>query len=353
MSNGKLFAMNRNLDLDLLRRVSDTPGISGFEDAIQELVTNELRKTCDEVRSDRLGNVIGFKKATRPVEGRTLKLALAAHCDEIGAMVKCIDGDGYIRFQRVGGLCSQALTSQVVTIHGSEDVKGVIVPDMGAKEVPAPEDLLIDVGMPKEEVEKRIDVGDPITLSQPFLQLNENVVMGRNFDDRIGTFCLLEAMRRVEDTSVDVYAVSTVQEEVGVRGMPVAAYAIEPDMGLALDGSCTRGAHIKHHTYTCDMGKGTGIYIMDNLTIGNRALVRFLFDLCERHGVACQKNVGGGTDASAMQRTKRGALATTVGAPVRYMHTTVQLCHLDDIEATVQLLCLFMEHGHELAEAAK
>lgn len=351
--SGKIAGMNRNLDLDLLRRVCDTPGISGFEDAIQDLVAQQLNRTCDEVRSDRLGNVIGLKKAKRDSGVRTLRLALAAHCDEIGAMVKCIDGDGYIRFQRVGGLYSQALTSQVVTIHGREDVKGVIVPDLAAKEIPAPEDLLIDVGMPKEEVERLIDVGDPITLAQPFSQLNENVVTGRNFDDRIGTFCLLEAMRRVGETAVDVYAVSTVQEEVGVRGMPVAAYEIEPDLGLALDGSCTRGAHIKPHAYTVDMGKGTGIYIMDNLTIGNRALVRFLFDLCEKHGVPYQKNVGGGTDASAMQRTKRGALVTTVGAPVRYMHTTVQLCHLDDIEATVQLLCLFMEHGHELAEAAR
>lgn len=348
-----LAGMSRNLDLDLLQRVVDTPGISGFEDEVQDLIGAELKRTCNEVRSDRLGNVIGLKKATKSVSGKTLKLALAAHCDEIGAMVKYIDGDGFIRFQRVGGLFSQALTSQVVTIHGRTNVKGVIVPDMAAKEIPSPEDLLIDVGMPKEEVEKMVEVGDPITLAQPFLRLNENVVMGRNFDDRIGTFCMLEAMRRVGETSVDVYAVSTVQEEVGVRGMPVAAYAIEPDLGLALDGSCTLGAHIKPHTYTVDMGKGTGIYIIDNLTIGNRKLVKFLYDLCEQNGVLYQKNIGGGTDASAMQRTKAGALATTVGAPVRYMHTTVQLCHLDDIEATVQLLCLFMEHGHEMAEACQ
>jgi endoglucanase len=344
--------MSLHLDIDLLERVVNTPGISGFEEAIQQLVTEELTKTCDEVRSDRLGNVIGLKKASRQVGNRPLRLALAAHCDEIGAMVKCFDGDGFIRFQRVGGLCAQALTSQIVTIHGKKQVKGVIVPDMAAKEVPLPEDLLIDVGMPKEEAEKLVGVGDPITLAQPFVRLNENVVMGRNFDDRIGTFCLLEAMKRVGQTAVDVYAVSTVQEEVGVRGMPVAAYAIEPDLGLALDGSCTKGAHIKPHHYTCEMGKGAGIYIMDGLTIGHPKLLQFLYDICERNGVVYQKNIGGGTDASAMQRTKAGALCTTVGAPVRYMHTTVQLCHLDDIEATIELLRVFMENGHELAEAA-
>lgn len=177
--------------------------------------------------------------------------------------------------------------------------------------------------------------------------------MGRNFDDRIGTYCLLDAMENLGPTAVDVYAVSSVQEEMGVRGMPMAAYAIEPDVGLALDGSVTWGAHIPKHDYICAMGEGTGIYLIDNLTIGDRRLIKFLFDLCEQHGIAYQRNIGGGTDASAIQRTKEGALSTTVGAPVRYMHSTVQLCHEDDIEATVSLLKVFLEHAHKLLPKAR
>jgi len=107
---------------------------------------------------------------------------------------------------------------------------------------------------------------------------------------------------------------------------------------------------MKPHQYTCELGGGTGIYLIDNLTIGNRKLLQFLFELCEKHGVRYQKNVGGGTDASALQRTKAGAICTTVGAPVRYMHTTVQLCALDDIEATVEMLKLFMENANEFLE---
>jgi len=311
-------------------------------------VKAELEDTCDEVKTDRLGNVIGLKLATG--EEEPLRVVLAAHCDEIGMMVKHIDPDGYIRFHRVGGLYTQALTSQVVTIHGREKVKGVIVPDFNAKEMPTTDDLLIDIGMSKQEALLRISVGDPITLAQEMVELNEKVVMGRNFDDRIGTYCMLEAMRRVGPTSVEVYAVSTVQEEVGVRGMPVAAYSIEPHIGIALDGSLVQGAYSKPHQFTCEMGKGAGVYVIDNLTIADKRLLKFLYSLGDKHEIPYQRNIGGGTDASALQRTKGGAIATTIGAPVRYMHSTVQLCHIDDIEATIELLRVFLEHADEMRE---
>lgn len=344
------------MDFDLLARVVNTPGISGCEDAVQEVVAAEMRSACDEVRRDRLGNVIGLRKAGwAPGTGRAPRVALAAHVDEIGAIVKHIDGDGYLRFQRVGGLYSQTLQSQRVIVHGREPLNGVIAPDLNLHEgdkIPSPDDLLIDLGLPRESVEQLVQLGDPITFTQELVQLNDKVVMGRNFDDRIGTYCLLEAMKRVGDAPVDAYFVSTVQEEVGVRGMPVAAFAVEPDLGLANDGSLVRAAHVKPHSVTCEMGKGAGIYLMDNLTIGDRRLVRFLCDLCEREGIPFQRNIGGGTDASALQRTRLGCRTTTVGAPVRYMHSTVQLCHLDDIEATIRLLAAFVEHAHEMAEDA-
>ena len=108
-----------------------------------------------------------------------------------------------------------------------------------------------------------VQVGDIVTFASEFAQLNDKVYIGRNFDDRIGTYCMLDAMEHLGPTSVDVYAVSSVQEEMGVRGMPMAAYAIEPDIGLALDGSVTWGAHIPKHEHICAMGEGTGIYIID------------------------------------------------------------------------------------------
>ena len=342
------------MDAALLERVVNTPGIPGFEDPIQDVVAEILRPHCDEVRRDRMGNVIGLRRAAEPPGGaeRPLRVVLAAHADEIGMMVKHIDGDGFIHFVPVGGLNAQAIVSQHVIVHGRQPVHGVIVPGKGDK-VPAVEDMLIDVALPKDAVCELVQVGDVVTFAQELVQLNDKVYMGRNFDDRIGTYCLLEAMARLGPTVADIYAVSTVQEEKGVRGMPVAAFAIEPHMGLAIDGSPTWGCHVAKHQNICALGEGAGIYIMDGLTIGDRRLVRFLFDLCEKHGIPCQRNIGGGTDASAIQRTRTGALSTTVGAPVRYMHSTVQLAHADDIEATVALLTAFLEHAHELEEAIR
>jgi putative aminopeptidase FrvX len=341
--------MNRRL----LKLVCNTPGIPGFEDPVQEVVEETLRPRCNEVRRDRMGNVIGLKKATKPPKGeRSLRVVLAAHADEIGMMVKHVDGEGFIRFEPVGGLSAQAIVSQRVIIHGREPVNGVIVPTEDEKP-PAMKDMLIDVGLPRDEVCKRVEVGDVITFAQELRQLNKQVYMGRNFDDRLGTYCLLEAMNQLGPTKVDVYAVSTVQEEKGVRGMPVAAFAIEPDVGLAIDGSVTCGAHIPRHQNICAMGEGVGIYLMDGLTIGDRRLIRFLLELCEKHRIPCQRNIGGGTDACAIQRTRTGALATTVGAPTRYMHSTVQLAHADDIDATVRLLVVFLENAQELESVAR
>ena len=341
------------MDVKLLERVCNTPGVSGYEDEAQKIALEVLGAVCDEVRRDRMGNVIGLKKAVRPPVGgkRPLRVVLAAHMDEIGMMVKHVDDKGMIRFQPIGGLVPQAMMSQQVVIHGKQPVRGVIVPDFrpDRKEKVTPlDELLIDTGLPRGALEGRVEVGDVITFDQDVAALNEKVYVGRNFDDRIGVYCLLEAMRRTGPTAVDVYAVSSVQEEVGVRGMSVAAYAIEPDIGLALDGSLTWGGYIPEHQNLCAMGQGTGIYLMDGLTLGDRRLVQFLFDLCARCRIPYQRNIGGGTDASAIQRSKAGALSTTIGAPVRYMHSTVQLCHADDIEATIALLAAFLEHAHEL-----
>lgn len=346
------------MDQQLLERVCNTPGVPGYEDAAQDVVTEVLTASCDEVTRDRMGNVIGLKKATQPPEGGgpAPRVMLAAHVDEIGMMVKHINEKGFLRFQPVGGLNAKVLVSQRVIIHGREPVGGVIVPDTRGDQkdkVPSLEDMLIDTGLSKEDLCERVEVGDIITFAPEVELLNEKIYVGRNFDDRIGTYCLLEAMNRLGPTSVDAYAVSSVQEEVGVRGARVASYAIEPDVGIAIDGSVCWGAYIPEHQNLCTIGEGTGIYIMDRLTIGAPRLVRFLFDLCERTGIRFQKNIGGGTDASAIQKAKAGALATTIGAPVRYMHSTVQMCHADDIEATVELLKTFLEHAHELlAETA-
>ena len=339
------------MDFELLARVSNARGISGFEDDIQEVSREVLSQCCDETSRDRMGNITGVRRAPRDANGdaRVPRVAIAAHADEIGMMVKHITPEGFLKFQPIGGLHRPSIMSQRVEVLGRETVQGVIVPHHGLEEtVPPFEEMYIDLGRPVDEIRELVPIGSPVNLLGEVAWLNNRVVVGRNFDDRIGVYCLLDAMRRLERNLVDVYAVSSVQEEVGVRGIAPAAYAIEPDIGIAIDGSITKGPYLAPHDPTCDLGGGTGVYIMDRLTIGDPRLVRFLLSLGEDHGIRVQRNIGGGTDASVLQRTRMGALSTTVGAPVRYMHSTVQLCHVEDIEATVSLLVCFLEHAHEL-----
>ncbi|HAS82449.1 MAG TPA: endoglucanase [Verrucomicrobia bacterium] len=341
----------------LFEQICNAPGVPGFEDEVQDIAMDIFKGCCDEVHRDAMGSVIGLRKATIAPKGkqqRPFRLMLAAHADEIGLMVKHISSNGMIHFIQVGGINPQVVQSQRMIIHGKKKIRGVVVPRGGTIEKPVKlEDLLIDTGMPKDELEKWVTPGDVVSFEDDVSILNGKMWVGRNFDNRMGSYCLLEAMRTVGDTAVDVYAVSTVQEEVGLRGAGPSAFACEPDVALAIDGSMARGAYVADHENLCEPGEGTGIYLIDNLTIGHPRLVRYLLELCAKHKIPCQRNIGGGTDAKAIQQSRRGVVATTIGAPVRYMHSTVQLCHADDIDATVALLVKFMEHAHTFMGSLK
>jgi endoglucanase len=335
--------------------LSNTPGVSGFEERVQEIVVAELRGVCDEVTTDRIGNVMGLKRAAGVIEGaEPLKVMIAAHVDEIGFAVSHIDGEGFVRFVPIGGFDPRTLVAQRVIIHGERDVKGVIAPqpnwilrDEDKRAVLDMGELVIDAGMSRAEITRLVGIGDVISLAQPFEELNDQVVIGRNLDDRVGVYVMLEALKRIGACQVDIYAVATVQEEVGLRGVPTAAYAVDPDIGIAIDGSLASDVpYAKEHERHCVMGGGTGIYLMDSRTISDRTLVRFLVRLAERHDIRHQMNLGGGTDAAVIQRQRTGARVCTIGAPTRYMHSTAQLCHKDDIEATIRLLVTFLENAH-------
>jgi len=339
------------MDRKLLEQICNSPGVTGHEDPTQDVITKVLKTCCDKVRRDRLSNVIALKKATNPPAGadRPVRVMLAAHSDEVGLMVKHISDKGFIRFLQVGGINPEVASSQRVIIHGKEKVRGVVVPSKGGGDKkPKLDDMRIDVGMSGEKARKLITPGDIVSFDEPLVKLNKKVFASRNFDDRMGTYCMVQTMRELGETAVDTYAVGSVQEEVGLRGARVAAFSVAPDIGIALDGSLCSGAHIGDDQNICTLGGGTGIYVMDKLTIGHRKLVKCLLKVCEDHKIPHQRNIGGGTDASAIQQSRGGVISTTVGAPVRYMHSTVQLCHADDMDATVAMLKTFIEHAHEL-----
>lgn len=231
--------------LDLLKRLCETPGVSGFEDDVIRIVSEELKKFSDKVDVDQMGNVIGLKAGTSK---SAPKVMITAHMDEVGLIVKHVDDSGFIRFDRLGGIPEKVLLGQRVVIHGSKgDVYGVIgtkpghiVTEREQYLVPPIKDDYIDVGATcRNDVEEfGVMAGDMITFDKPFRLMKNNRVTSKALDNRVGVTVMLETMRRLVDSRLEstIYAVGTVQEEIGWRGAKVATCRVKPDAAIVLDG---------------------------------------------------------------------------------------------------------------------
>ncbi len=344
--------------MNLLKKLCETPGISGYEERIQKVIKEELEKVTDEVKIDKLGNVIGIKKAKK-LSGKPApkKVMIAAHMDEIGFMVSFIDKEGFIRFVPVGGFDPKTLIAQRVVVHGTKDIGGVIgykpthiLSEEERKKLPKIKELFIDVGMKKNEVSKIVKPGDFVTLDRNFMELNKKIITAKALDDRAGVYVMIETLKRIKDCHVDIYAVATVQEEVGVRGATVSSFSVEPDVGIALDVTIASDIPgTKEEEMATTLGGGTAISLMDSHTISNKKLVDFLRKIAEENKIKYQTDIllVGGTDAGAIQRSKSGVPACTLSIPTRYIHSVVEMCHKDDIENSIKLICKFLENVHK------
>ncbi len=345
--------------MELLKKLCETPGISGYEERIQKVIKEELEKVTDGVRIDRLGNVIGIKKANRiPDESVPKKVMIAAHMDEVGLVIKYIDDDGFLRFFPLGGFDFKTLFAQKVIIHGEKDIKGVIgsksihlLKGDGGDNPTKIQELFIDIGLKKDGVSKIVNIGDPVTLVGCFEELNDEIITAKAFDDRVGVYVMIESLKRIRDCYVDIYAVATVQEEIGEhRGATVSSFPIEPDIGIALDiVAASDLPNIEKEEKSIALGKGTAITLIDSLyTISNRRIVDSLKKIAEDNKIKYQIDVKmkGGTDAGVIQRSKAGVPVCIISIPVRYTHTVVEMCHKDDIENSIKLLSKFLENIH-------
>ena len=344
--------------MNLFKKLCETPGISGFEERIQKVIKEELEKITDEVTIDKLGNVIGIKKAKK-LSGKPApkKVMIAAHMDEIGFMVSFIDKEGFIRFVPVGGFDPKTLVAQRVVVHGTKDIGGVIgskpIHILSEEERKKPtkiKDLFIDVGLKKDEVSKIVKAGDFVTLDRNFKELNDKIITAKAFDDRVGVYVMIETLKRIKDCYVDIYAVATVQEEVGLRGAIVSSFSVEPDVGIALDVTIASDIPgTKEEEVATTLGEGTAISLMDSHTISNKKLVDFLRKIAEENKIKYQTDIllGGGTDAGAIQRSKSGVPACTLSIPTRYVHSVVEMCHKEDIENSIKLMSKFLENAHK------
>lgn len=334
--------------MHLLQELCEAPGISGREQKIIDIMTRELNQTADSVTVDPMGNVIGFKKGRK---APAKKVMIAGHLDEIGFVVSYIDKNGYIRFAQRGGHTPKVLLSQRVRIFGKQEVIGVVegAPAMlqeaeDRKKAAELKDLFIDTGMSKEELEQVVEIGDMIVLDRQFVEQGK-VCIAKAFDNRVGCYVVLETMKRLQQTEVDVYAVGTAQEEVGIRGAMSAAKDVNPDFGIAIDVTAAFDTpDVKEHQQVTQLGKGVAIKINDQMSISNHGIVEFLKALAKKHNIPYQLEIlpFGGTDAAGMQRFGKGPVCT-LSVPTRYVHSPNEMLHKDDLEATIALLVKFIE----------
>ncbi|MGY6741502.1 MAG: M42 family metallopeptidase [Cecembia sp.] len=335
----------------LLKEICELPGAPGYEKRIRDFVIQAVGPFADEVRTDNLGNVIAVKKAKNNPEAK--KVMVAAHMDEIGFIVTHIDENGFVRFHTLGGFDPKTLTAQRVIIHGKKDLVGV----MGSKPIhvmspeektklPKTTDFFIDLGMTKEEVEKYISIGDPITRDRELIEMGD-CVNCKSIDNRVAVFILLETLKVLQAPAFDVYATFTVQEEVGLRGANVAAHGINPDFGIALDTTIAfdvPGA--QPHEKITELGKGTAIKIMDASTICDYRMVAFMKQTADNHRIKWQPEIltAGGTDTAGVQRMgKQGAIAGAISIPTRHLHQVIEMAHKEDIAHSILLLKACLE----------
>ena len=336
----------RKDSLDFLKRLINTPSPSGFEEQIQRLCREYAQPYAEEIYKDVHGNQYHVRNKDAAV-----RIMLAGHVDEIGLMVNTIDDKGYLGFVPIGGVDAAILGGQRVFVHGAKGaVPGVIgrkaihlTPQKDRDKPLEMHQMWIDIGAKnKKDAQKVVAIADPVTIDAGYLELRDNKVVARAFDDRIGAFVCLEAMRLIARRSVEVavYCVTTVQEEIGLRGATTSAYGCNPHAAVAVDvGWATDHPNGEGNRYgETRIGGGPLVDRGPNI---NPVVHRGLVATARKHRIPIQHVAaprGTGTDANAIQLSRGGVSTGLVGIPNRYMHTPVELVSLKDVEDAARLI---------------
>lgn len=330
-----------------LEELSNSSGVSGYEEKISKIVKNYFEEYCDEIYSDNIYNTVCVKKGLENTNG--IKIMLAAHIDEIGLMIKDIDDEGFLYFTTIGGFDPRVLLYQEVIIHGKEDLFGLIVPKKDLSKNQEKEkalginDLKIDTGFSVKDVKERLRIGDVVTIKRELISLENDVVSGKALDDRAGVAMMYECVKELKSLvhEADVYFVGTSQEEVGTRGAATSSFAINPDIGIAIDVSFGYTPELSKNR-TLDVGKGSGLTIGGNI---HKGLREQMVKVGEEYNIPFQYEVDPGptgTDARAIQITREGIPTLLLSIPLKYMHTSTELINLSDIKSSAKLLARFI-----------
>ena len=328
------------INTELLKKLCTTIGVSGEEDAVRDLILEEVKLYAASVEVTPLGNVIAFRKG-RNVPKK--KVMLCAHMDEVGFVINNITEEGFLKFNTIGNIQPEVLSGRDVIVNGK--IPGVIcakpvhLMSGEEKEKAVPVDrLAIDIGAKtKEEALEYVQVGDNACF-MPFFEVSRGTVKAKSLDDRSGCFVLLELIK--EEPEYDTYFVFSVQEEIGMRGAGTAAYIVEPDAAIVLEGT-TAGdiAGVGPLDTVCKIGKGTAVSFMDRSTLYDRAYFKRALEIGKEFDIPCQPKTAsaGMNDAGVIHTTKHGARTLTLSVPCRYIHGPVAMTAESDLEATIKL----------------
>lgn len=334
---------------EFFQRILETPSPSGYERPVQDLVREYVADFADRVTTDLHGNVIAVKNPDAPI-----RLMFAGHCDQIALLVQHIDKDGFLYVQPIGGWDPQVLIGQRMTVWTADGpVPGIIarkaihmLTDEERKQVAKMHDLWIDIGAKdKAEAEQAVRVGDAVTLELGYREMRNNLAYSPGMDDKTGLWVVLEALRRASERKLQcaVYAVSTVQEEIGLRGARTSAFGIDPQVGIAVDVTHATDCPTIDKKQEGDIALGKGPVIYRGPNMNHHVVDRLLAAAGERE-IPYQLSGASratGTDANAMQINRAGMATGLVSIPNRYMHSPVELISLDDIDQAAELLAQF------------
>ena len=352
--------MSEKMNLELLQKLVSVPGVSGFERDVANMVKNELGKYMDTVKIDRMGNVISKKAGTNP---KAPIVMVVAHTDEVGLMVKYIENNGFLRFEKVGDLTDRQFPGLKVIVHtrngllpgvvgvGAAHLTGIGWGGVERLSSPPVRDQFIDIGASsREEAEEMgVSVGSPIAYSSDFTRLGDKFVCGKAFDDRVGLYIMIEAMRRLKGMKHEatICAVGAVEEEPGCRGVRTAAFQLEPDAAIGLDGACAGDyPGMELRDAPIELGRGPAIKIMDvdvphSGMISHSKIRELLINTAVKNKIPYQLEVFGKgvtSDVSYIQWTGSGIPSCVISFPLRYAHSPFEVVNLDDLRNSVLLL---------------
>jgi putative aminopeptidase FrvX len=346
--------------MELLQLLTQTPSVPGREDRIREVILNAIRerKLFDEISTDAMGSLIAIRRA-RPASGqraeKPVRVMLAAHMDQIGFLVRHIDDNGYVRVNPVGGFDTRNLFARRVRVCTSAgDLPGIMNPggkpihiasDADKKKVPEIGEFFVDLGMTGEEVSGQVRIGDMVVLDGPFSEIGHSVV-SQCLDNRVGCWAQIRAIENLQHHNCDIYAVWTVQEEVGLRGAEPAAFGVAPDIAVACDTTlCCKTPGVPDEDRVSVAGNGVCLHVMDSSMISDIRLVEDFEKIAKANSLLCQRAIlpRGGQDGAVIQRSRSGVRTISLACPVKYIHTVTEMSHKADLDSYHRLLSRWLE----------